>query len=72
MKTQEKVVDQYIRDKYTQNECVIYIEGWQDAYMEGYNASETKAVKVPKSPTPTVIKITAIILPSVVTGYLSP
>ena len=46
MTAKEKVVDQYIRDKYTQNECAVYIEGWQDAYMEGYNASETKAVKV--------------------------
>ena len=46
MTAKEKAVDQYIRDKHTQEECAAYIEGWQDAYMEGYNASETKAVKV--------------------------
>ena len=45
MTAKEKAVDQYIRDKHTQEECAAYIEGWQDAYMEGYNASETKAVK---------------------------
>lgn len=45
MTAKEKAVDQYIRDKHTQEECAAYIEGWQDAYMEGYNASETKAVR---------------------------
>jgi hypothetical protein len=45
MTAKEKAVNQYIRDKHTQEECAAYIDGWQDAYMEGYNASETKAVK---------------------------
>ena len=45
MTPKEKAVDQYIRDKHTQDECLAYIQGWEDAYMEGYNASEKTAVK---------------------------
>jgi len=30
MKKLEKAVDQYIRDKHTQEECSAYIEGWED------------------------------------------
>ena len=32
MKKLEKAVDQYIRDKHTQDECLAYIEGWEDAH----------------------------------------
>jgi hypothetical protein len=42
MTTKQKAVYQYIRDKHTQEECSAYIEGWEDAYMEGFNASEEK------------------------------
>jgi hypothetical protein len=45
MTPKQKAVDQYIRDKHTQDECLAYIQGWEDAYMEGYNVSEEKAVK---------------------------
>jgi hypothetical protein len=45
MTPKQKAVDQYIRDKHTQEECSAYIEGWEDAYMEGFNASEEKAIK---------------------------
>lgn len=45
MTTKEKLLSQYIRDKHTQEECIAYIQGWGDAYMEGYKASEEKSVK---------------------------
>jgi hypothetical protein len=45
MTTKEKLLDQYIRDKHTQEECIAYIQGWEDAYTEGYKASEEKSVK---------------------------
>jgi hypothetical protein len=32
MKKLEKALDQYIRDKHTQEECSAYIEGWEDAH----------------------------------------
>jgi hypothetical protein len=30
MKKLEKALDQYIRDKHTQEECSAYIDGWED------------------------------------------
>lgn len=32
MTTKEKALDQYIRDKHTQDECLAYIQGWEDAH----------------------------------------
>jgi len=45
MKPKEKAVDQYIREKHTQEECIAYIQGWEDAGREGYNTSEGIIIK---------------------------